>query len=108
MLITDSRLESALKKLAESDLIIAKLHADAERAEFRAKATKDAIFLRETGSVAERSAKAGVHPEYEQAMEHYFKAIQAHEGLRNVRSREVIIIECWRSMNSARTKGLLT
>lgn len=107
MLIDDSRLSASLTKLAQTDATVAALHADSERAEFRAKAIKDAIFLRSEGSVAERNAIAGTHPEYSAAMEKYFEAIQKHETMRNERSREMLIVDVWRSMSSARTKGLI-
>lgn len=107
MLIDDRRLEQSLKKLAVTDGPVASLHADVERAEYRAKAVKDAIFLRSEGSVAERNAIAGTHPEYSAAMETYFSAIQAHETMRNERSREMLIVDVWRSLSSARTKGLI-
>lgn len=107
MLINDERLETALTRLAKSDALIAELHMKAERAEFRAKAIKDAIFLRSEGSVAERSAIAGTHPEYTAAMEEYFMALQAHDTLKNERSREILVIDVWRSLSSARTKGMI-
>lgn len=107
MLIDDDRLERALVKLAQSDELVARLHAEVERSEYRAKAVKDAIFLRSDGSVAERNAIAGTHLEYAAAMEAYFIAMQTHEALRNERSREVIVIDVFRSLNSARTKGLI-
>src|SRR6185312_16449457 len=99
MLINDARLEKSLTKLAQTDTQVADLHAEVERAEFRAKAIKDAIFLRSEGSVAERNAIAGTHPEYSAAMETYFDALKAHEGLKNERSREVLIVDVWRSMS---------
>lgn len=108
MLITNERLEEALTKLSRTDAPIAELHANAERAEFRSKAIKDAIFLRSEGSVAERNAIAGTHPEYGAAMEAYFAALQAHDTMKNERSREVLIIDVWRSLSSARTKGVIT
>lgn len=108
MLITNERLDEALEKLALTDGPVAKLHADVERAEFRSKAIKDAIFLRSEGSVAERNAIAGTHPEYAAAMETYFAALQAHDTMKNERNREDIVIQVWRSMSSARTKGLIT
>jgi len=107
MLINDARLEAALKKLAQTDASIAELHANVERAEFRSKAIKDAIFLRSEGSVAERNAIAGTHPEYSAAMETYFTALQAHDTMKNERSREVLIVDVWRSLSSARTKGMI-
>ena len=107
MLINDQRLESALTKLAQTDEPVARLHADVERAEFKAKAVKDAIFLRSEGSVAERQAIAGTHPDYTIAMESYFLSLQTHDAMKNERSREVLIIDVWRSLSSARTKGLI-
>jgi uncharacterized protein (UPF0335 family) len=107
MLITTERLEQSLAKLAETDGAVADLHAEVERAEYRAKAVKDAIFLRSEGSVAERNAIAGTHPEYGAAMETYFVALARHEKMKNERSREDIVIQVWRSFSSARTKGLI-
>lgn len=107
MLIPDERLETALKRLALSDALVAELHAKVERAEFKAKAVKDSIFLRMEGAVAERQAKAGVSEEYGAAMDAYFTALQAHDTLKNERAREIIVIDVWRSLNSARNKGLL-
>jgi uncharacterized protein (UPF0335 family) len=107
MLITTERLENALAKLASTDGEVADLHAEVERAEYRAKAVKDAVFLRSEGSVAERTAIAGTHLEYAASMEKYFAALAKHETVKNERSREVLIIDVWRSMSSARTKGLI-
>ena len=107
MLVTDQRLEAALGKLAKTDQLAAELHMNVERAEFKAKAIKDAIFLRSTGAVAERQAQAGTSEDYIAEMDKYFDALKAYEGLKNERAREVLIIEVWRSLNSARNKGLL-
>src|SRR5271167_795795 len=108
VLIPDSRLESALKKLAFTDNLSAELHMKLERAEFRAKAVKDAIFLRSEGSVAERNALAGIHPDYAAAMETYFEALQAHDTMKNERAREVLIIDVWRTCQANNRKGLVT
>lgn len=107
MLISDERLEKALKKLAATDELSADLHMKAERAEFRAKAVKDAIFLRSEGNVAERQAIAGTSPDHTQAMDDYFEALRAYDQIKNERAREVLVIDIWRSLNSARNKGLL-
>jgi hypothetical protein len=107
VIVTDEILEAALKRLSATDDLSAELHTKVERAEFKAKAVKDAMFLRSEGSVGERSALAGASEEYRAAMDDYFTALQAHEALRNERSRKVIVIDVWRSLNSARNKGLL-
>ncbi len=107
MLVTDEILEAALKRLSATDDLSAELHTKVERAEFKAKAVKDAMFLRSEGTAGERSALAGASEEYRAAMDDYFTALQAHEALRNERSRKIIVIDVWRSLNSARNKGLL-
>jgi hypothetical protein len=107
MLVTDERLETALGRLAKTDAMSAELHMRVERAEFKAKAVKDAVFLRSDGTAGERSAKAGTAEDYTTAMDEYFAALQAYETMKNERSREVLVIEVWRSLNSARNKGLL-
>ncbi len=107
MLVTDEILEAALKRLAATDDLSAELHTRVERAEFKAKAVKDAAFLRSEGTAGERSAFAGTSEIYAAAMEDYFAALQAHESLRNERARKIIVIDVWRSLNSARNKGLL-
>jgi hypothetical protein len=108
MIVTDEIMEAALRKLATSDDLAAELHTKTERAEFKAKAVKDAVFLRSEGNVAERQALAGSSEDYQAAMEEYFVALQAYEGLRNERARKIIVIDVWRSLNSARGKGMLT
>src|ERR1700743_1494160 len=107
MLISDERLEQALKKLAKTDELSAELHMKAERAEVRAKAIRDAIFLRSEGNVAERQAIAGTSQEHTSAMDEYFEALKAYDTIKNERAREVLIIDIWRSLNSARNKGLI-
>ena len=107
MSISAERMEKALVYLAETDEPCANLRADMERAEFRAKATKDAIYKRLEGTVADRTAEAGAHPEYAAAMEKYFGFLSAWEHVRNKRSTESIVIDAWRSLNSSRTKGII-
>jgi hypothetical protein len=55
-MINEARLSKALTYLAESDATIAEFQTTVERLEYRAKAIRDARFLLEEGSVAERTA----------------------------------------------------
>ena len=105
MTITTERMEKALSYLAETDETCAQLRADMERAEFKARATKDALFMRLTGTVAERTAQAGASEEYETAMNRYFDYLHAWESVRNKRGTESIVIEVWRSIGAARRSG---
>jgi hypothetical protein len=105
MLITQSRLQKALTYLAETDEPAAALRADVERAEFKAKALRDTVFLHVEGTVAERNSTAGTHSTYYDAMEVYFAALKASEAMKNKRATESIVIDTWRSLNSGRNKG---
>lgn len=105
MLITEERLEKALRYLAETDERAASLRADVERAEYKAKAVRDKVFLLEEGSVAERNARAGTNSAYDDAMTAYFDALKASDAVRNKRATEAIVIEAWRSLNANRNKG---
>lgn len=107
MLINESRLQKALTYLAETDEPAAALRAEMERAEFKAKAVKDAVFLTCVGTVAERTAISGTNKEYTAAMNEYFESLRLSDAMKNKRSTESIVIDCWRSLNSGRTKGVI-
>jgi hypothetical protein len=104
-MIDDDRLHKALSFLATTDERCANLRADMERAEFKAKAIKDAIFKRLDGSVADRSAEAGASEEYGQAMAGYFDALRDYEALRNKRATEAIVIDTWRTIQANQRRG---
>ena len=107
MTITTERMEKALSYLAETDETCAQLRADMERSEFKARAIKDALFMRLTGTVAERTAQAGASEEYGEAMNRYFDYLAAWEHVKNKRQTESIVVEAWRSLNSSRNRGNL-
>ena len=103
--LTYARVEKALNYLAETDLRIASAKADVERTKHKSKAVFAAIFSRNMGTVKERECEAEMHPQYQESLEANFKAIEEYEFLRNKRKLEELVIEVWRSVNSARNKG---
>lgn len=104
-MINEDRLQKALTYLATTDETVAERRTQMERAEFKAKAIKDAMFKRLEGSVADRQAEAGASSEYAEAMEAYFAALFKFEEMRNKRGTEAIVIDTWRSLNAARRQG---
>ena len=104
-MLDEGRLHKALTFLATTDEPCARLRADMERAEFKAKAIKDALFRRLDGSVADRQAEAGSSTEYAEAMDAYFGVLQDYEAMRNKRATESIVVETWRSLNASRRQG---
>lgn len=91
--------------LAETDEKAAQLLAEMERAEFKAKATRDAVFLYATGTVAERTAIAGDSVEYKAAMADYFVTVQEYNTTKNKRTTETLIVDVWRSLNANRRQA---
>jgi len=104
-IITLARMEASLIFLAETDEECGKLRADHARAEFKAKSVYNAIFNSLDGSAATRKPLAEVHPKYVEAKNAEFDAFFAYEAMKNTRSTKLIVIEAWRSINSARNKG---
>lgn len=103
--ITQERMEDALQFLSETDEPCAALRTDMERAEYRAKRTKSAVFKLSDGSVAERNALADTHTDTDVAYEEYFKAMREYEAMKNKRATESIVFEAWRSLNSNRRQA---
>lgn len=104
-MINDERLGRALAYLVDTDETAAHFKADTVRAEYKAKAIKDAVYLRLSGSVADRQAQAAQDVAYQEAMEHYFAMLAQSEHVRNKRQTEIIVVELWRSTNANRRAG---
>ena len=105
MKLTDDRAEKAMRYLASTDEEAANLRALAEIAEAKAKAVRDSVFMLSEGTVAERQAIAGSCEQYREAMAEYFDALRAYDAVRNKRTTEAILIECWRSVQANRRAG---
>lgn len=103
--ISQDRMEKALAYLATTDEPCASLRADMERAEYKAKRTKAAVFQLSEGSVAERNATAETAGDTQNAYEQYFTALRDYEAMKNKRSTEEIVIETWRSLNANRRQA---
>lgn len=103
--LSDERAEKALRFLADTDEECAALRAETERAEFKAKAVRDAVLKRAEGTVADRTAFAGSCDEYRAAMDDYFDVLRRYEAMRNKRGTEAIVVDVWRSANANRRMG---
>jgi hypothetical protein len=98
-------MEQALAYLAETDEPCAVLRAEVERAEFKARRTKAAVFQISDGTVADRNANAETSNETELAYSGYFEALQKFDAMKNKRATESIVFEAWRSLNSNRRQA---
>jgi len=104
--VTQERMESAIAYLAETDTHYADAKADMERAEILRKRARSRIFLTESGTVAERQAKADIHPDVGHADDEYIEGVRVYETLRAKRERAGTVIEVWRSLYSGMKRGL--
>ncbi len=104
-MITEDRLAKALTYLATTDEDVAQLLVDMERAEYKAEAIRDTIFLHLEGSVADRQAKAKTATEYAAAKDAEFAARLKFKAMENKRKTENVVIDAWRSLNKAKSQG---
>jgi hypothetical protein len=98
-------MEEAVDFLATTDEEAAELQAQMERMELKAKAVKDALVKHGEGGLGDRVAAAGCDPTYTAAMDQYFDAVAEFHKAKNRRATASIIIDVWRSLNSARNRG---
>jgi 23S rRNA U2552 (ribose-2'-O)-methylase RlmE/FtsJ len=110
-MITETRLEKALRFLAETDSEYAALKSDMLRSEYLAKTAEALAFKHlkaEGGGVEECKQSARLSEAVQAAWEKHFSAVQAFEEIRARRERETIVIDVWRSLESSRRAGLVT
>jgi len=105
-MISQDRMEKALKYLAETDAEVAQAEGDVLSAEYKVDLVKDRIFLTSEGTVAERQARAGVSNETLTAHTEYVSALVALKRLKAKRATEAMILETWRTQEASRRHGL--
>ena len=105
MSIPYTRVEQALAYLAETDEPCAELKADVERTAYKIKAMKAAVILHTDGTGPVKAASADSDPTVLAAQEEHCVVIGRHEAMKNERAKNMLIIDVWRSLNSARNKG---
>lgn len=104
-MIDDKRMAEALDFLADTDEEAAELKTDAARAEFKARAVRDAVFKLTEGTVAERQAIAGNSQEYKDAMQDYFDKDALAETMKNRRNTAELVIRAWQTVAANRRQG---
>lgn len=93
--------------LAETDAEVADAKVAVLRSEMKAKSVEALIYTALTGSIEDRKQAVRLDPRFEGAWEDHFKAVALHERLKNFREREVLVVELYRSVLSARKAGMV-
>jgi predicted DNA binding CopG/RHH family protein len=104
-MITDDRMEKALKYLATTDETMAELKTSVERAHYKLKRTKAALLLTADGTVAEKESKAITSQEYIDVENEYLTAYLASESMVNKRKSEELITRVWQTVSANRRQG---
>jgi branched-subunit amino acid aminotransferase/4-amino-4-deoxychorismate lyase len=103
--LTDERAEEAMQYLSDTDEPCARLKADMERFEWKAKAQRQTIFKLTEGTVADRNAAADTHPEVAACMDVYFITLGSYQHMANKRATEAIVLDTWRTICANRRRG---
>jgi len=104
-MIPYERVEQALQYLAETDVREAEYKAEVESAKRAMDEIFKTIAAASDGTVLQKEAKAGNSEQYKEAKVRYIESIGNHGAVKNERHRNELIIDVWRSINSARNKG---
>ena len=104
-MISQDRLEKALRYLAETDEPIAEAKGEIQRLENLIKRVNYRLFLSASGSVEARKAEAGKSEETARLEEELVSATVKYEGLKAKRDTEATVIDVWRPLESSRRKG---
>lgn len=104
-MISEIRLDKSLSYLATTDEKAATAKAYMIGLEHQEKTILGVQFLSETGTVAEREAKARASEAYKEWREKYEKAVLDYETVRTKRNTETLMVEVWRTLQANQRKG---
>ena len=107
MRITTDEMEKAVLYLSETDEELARRKAYFSGLDRQTKSIKAMAFMRSNeSSVTAREQAAFVSPPYRQHLDQIQIAEQEYLTLHEKRATAVITIDCWRSLNAARSRGI--
>lgn len=104
-MISEEKLEQALNRIVDTDVLAAEKKVEVERRKFVMNRVMDAHFMSNTGSVEARKAEARCSEEYQQAEAQYLKAYLDAEKLNNERKSCALIVEVYRTQSANRRMG---
>jgi hypothetical protein len=104
-MISDNRVEQAMRYLSETDLPAAEAKSKVKALEQYGKTVKALGFLEVQGTVAERDHLSLTTKEYDKYRDDYEKAVLESEHFSNKRATEAGVREVWRSLQANRRQG---
>lgn len=108
MQITTEKMEETVLYLAETDAEMARRKAYFNGLDRQTKTIKAMQFQRSAeSSAAAREQAALVSPAYRQHIELVNQAEHDYLELLEHRATAIVVIDCWRSLNAARSRGIM-
>lgn len=104
-LVEESRVDTALRFLAETDREVAAWRGSVLRTEYMAKCAEALAYKVLEGSIEDRKQASRLDENVKKAWSEHFDAVVAWEQLKAKREREFIIIELYRTEEASRRKG---
>lgn len=104
-MVSEDRLEKALRFLAESDEQFAESKVNMLRLDYAADLARKRVFLGETGNNEERKAKAEASDHVQAVIGTYLDSVGVFEKLRAKRTTEELIVEVFRTLEASRRQG---
>ena len=104
-MISEERLEKALRFLAESDETAAELKVQVERKSYLVDLSRRRVFKLSDGNIEERKAIAELSDDTKAAHDEYLASMLEWEKLKAKRATEELIVEVWRSLEASRRQG---
>lgn len=105
--ITEERLMQALDYLASTDEMIAQAKSYMDALNDQKKTIKAEEYLKCTGTQGDKTEKAFNSVAYRCLLDRIKDATYNYEILRNKRQTQSLIVDVWRSLNSARKQGVV-
>ena len=104
-MISETRMEQALKFLAETDEEYAEKKTNVERQAWCRDQAEARVFQLAEGNIPDRKATAELSSDVSEATERWLKAMLESKKLEAKRATQVLVIETWRSLNANRRQG---
>lgn len=104
-MISDERMEKALKYLASTDEEYAEKKTNVERQSWCLNQAKARVFQLTEGTIPDRKAVAELSGDVSEATESWLRAMLEAKKVEAKRQTEVLVIETWRSLNANRRQG---
>lgn len=105
--VTDERLEQALRVIASTDTEIANARAHVLRTEFMAKCAESLAYkaMDASMSVEDRKRSIPISMGVKEEHEKHWNAVTHYEALRAKREREYMVIELYRTASANQRRG---